>query len=247
MNGNESFNSGIKRRAREAIKSAVPTVVIVSCVWFFLSAVIAVLATRVSGYDKAFDELRGMVNTGAGIFNAATAVDFEPGDLFLRHLNPLGGLISIALNICLTVVGAGFSWYCLALARGEKPEWKSLFDGFGSFLKIVWMYILCGIFISLWSLLLFFPGIIAAYRYSMAIYIMRDNPEYGALQCIRESKALMRGKKVDLFILQISFILWLILGLVITIFVGIDVLALWLNAYIGVATAGFYLAAKKEG
>lgn len=46
-----------------------------------------------------------------------------------------------------------------------------------------------GIFVMLWSLLFWFPGIIAYYRYSQAFYILAENPEKGIMDCINESKA----------------------------------------------------------
>ncbi len=39
------------------------------------------------------------------------------------------------------------------------------------------------------------PGIIASYRYRMAVFILLDNPECGALQAIRMSKDMMKGIK----------------------------------------------------
>ena len=61
------------------------------------------------------------------------------------------------------------------------------------------------------ALLFVIPGIIAAYRYSLAIYVMIDHPEYSAMDCLRESKRLTMGYKGQLFLLDLSFILWLIL------------------------------------
>jgi uncharacterized membrane protein len=162
-----------------------------------------------------------------------------------ERMRPSGTLLSLALDLFQLVIGAGFAWYCLALARGEKPAWSSLFDGLGYFFKVVRLYILTSVLIALWSLLLVIPGVIAAYRYSMAIYIMRDHPEYGALRCVRESKALMRGRKAALFILHLSFLPWFLLGALATVFVGIDILSLWLNIYVGVSAAIFYIAATQ--
>ena len=59
-----------------------------------------------------------------------------------------------------------------------------------------------------WSLLFVIPGIVAAYRYSMATYIMAENPGMQATEAIERSKALMDGRKGDLFCLDLSFIGW---------------------------------------
>jgi hypothetical protein len=242
----ESFNAGLKRRARELIRAAMPTAAIVSAVWFGVSVLLAILSLEVSGvndfYDALLKEIQQVSSRGMDV-----ALSLDPMAIFSEHVKPAGSLLSFVLNVFLFVVGTGFTWYCLALARGEKPEWKSLFDGFGQFFKIIWLEILIGVFVSLWTILFIIPGIIASFRYSMAIYIMREHPEYSALQCIRESKALMRGKKVDFFILRISFIFWILLGSVILMLLRVDVLALWLNIYVGVASANFYVAVAREG
>ena len=41
-----------------------------------------------------------------------------------------------------------------------------------------------------------------------------DHPEMGVLECIRESKRLMRGHKAELFILDLSFIGWALLSII---------------------------------
>ncbi|MCR3759475.1 DUF975 family protein [Clostridium felsineum] len=61
-------------------------------------------------------------------------------------------------------------------------------------------------------IILLIPAIIAAYRYSMAYYVLSDCPDIGAYGAIVESKKIMKGNKLKLFYLQISFIGWGILS-----------------------------------
>lgn len=86
-----------------------------------------------------------------------------------------------------------------------------------------------------WSLLFVIPGIVAAYRYSMATYIMAENPGMQATEAIERSKALMDGRKGDLFCLDLSFIGWALLA---TLTAGIGYL--WLTPYMTVSRAAFY-------
>ena len=71
-----------------------------------------------------------------------------------------------------------------------------------------------GLFVFLWSLLLIVPGIIAAYRYRMAPFLLLTHPEYGIMDCIRESKSRMAGYKMAFFLLDLSFLGWELLTLV---------------------------------
>lgn len=77
--------------------------------------------------------------------------------------------------------------------------------------KCVVMNVARFVMIWLWSLLLLFPGIIAAYRYSMADDLLARDPELGPIEALRESRLRMHGFKLGLFSLDISFILWVLL------------------------------------
>ena len=68
------------------------------------------------------------------------------------------------------------------------------------------------IFIFLWTLLFFIPGIVKSYSYALAEFISRENPEKDATECLDESKKLMNGHKMELFLFDLSFIGWHILS-----------------------------------
>lgn len=114
------------------------------------------------------------------------------------------------------IVGGPFmlGLYSLLLTffRMKKVDNSLIFEGFGSFIKAFMLQFLITIRVALWSLLLVIPGIIAAYRYSQAFFVLADHPEYTATQCINESKRLMNGNKWRLFCIQFSFIGWSLLA-----------------------------------
>jgi len=104
------------------------------------------------------------------------------------------------------------------------------------------------------------PSIIAAYRYSMATYIMADNPEIDITEAIKRSIKLMDGYKGKLLGLQFSFFGWIFLCAIPVSFIPVllllmpssparSILALsgtllnilWITPYMEVATATFYL------
>lgn len=156
---------------------------------------------------------------------------------------------------------AGYSGYLLRVIRNEESSPLNCFEGFEKFGRSFVLGLLMLIFITLWSLLFVIPGIIAAYRYSMAPMLLRDREDLSPLECIRESKMLMIGNKGKLFTLDLSFIGWAILSSipagilmgVVTNFaegnmekyiylVGLFgvLCALWVIAYSRTATAAFY-------
>lgn len=91
----------------------------------------------------------------------------------------------------------------------------------------------------------------AMFSYSMASTILADEPEKGVTQCVRESVQMMNGKRMLLFSLELSFIGWqllcvLISSLAMSLFgfvVGetVSMLAqLVVSVYMGVAQCAFY-------
>lgn len=93
------------------------------------------------------------------------------------------------------------------LLDGEKPRAGMLFRE-GAYKRSVKLALLRALFVTLWSMLLLIPGIIANYRYAMSEYLLNANPGMGALEAIKESGRRMRGRKWRLFCLELSFIGW---------------------------------------
>ncbi|WP_407308924.1 DUF975 family protein [Desulfosporosinus sp. SB140] len=143
-----------------------------------------------------------------------------------------GDLLSLILIGPLTL---GVSGFFLKLIRNEGPDIKDLGEGFKSFLKSFILNLLIKVFTTLWSLLLIIPGIIAGFRYSMAYYIMMDNPHLSAFEALKQSKNMMVGHKFELFVLELSFLGWFLLG---TLTCGLALL--WVNPYYEATKANFY-------
>ena len=135
----------------------------------------------------------------------------------------------------------GVSGYFLKLIRKEGPIIEDMFKGFRFFVKTFVLNLLITVFTLLWTLLLIIPGIIAAFRYSMAYYIMMDNPELSAFKALSESKRMMVGNKFQLFLLYFSFLGWFLLGVV-----TLGLAFLWVNPYFETAKANFYQDLKEN-
>ncbi len=151
-------------------------------------------------------------------------------------------LISLGLFIIGGAVELGHNSYYIDLCKSTEPGFDALFGRFRIFLKALGLRLFMTLFIFLWSLLLFVPGIIAAYRYAMAPYIMAQNPDVGIREAVNRSKEMMQGRKWKYFCLQLSFIGWSILC-VFTLGIG----ALWLSPYMNAAAAAFYLDISGQG
>ena len=138
---------------------------------------------------------------------------------FTHVLVPVASVLAMGQFVLRGSISIGHDRFCLKLVDGEQAQLNLLIT-----LKVI-----------AWSLLFVIPGIIAAYRYSMATYIMAENPTIAPTEAIERSKALMDGRKGDLFCLDLSFFGWALLT-VLTAGIG----ALWLTPYMAVSRAAFY-------
>ena len=131
----------------------------------------------------------------------------------------------------------------LGFVRGGKIEISSsLVDKFkADYLKSIKVIGLMSIYIFLWCLLLFIPGIIKAYSYCFAPYISMDNDELTAEECINESMKLTNGYKMKLFLLDLSFIGWYLLCIV-----TLGIAILWVVPYHEAARIALYEDIKAQ-
>lgn len=73
---------------------------------------------------------------------------------------------------------------------------------------------ICALHIFLWSLLFLIPGIYKHYQYYLVDYILAENPGMQPREVLELSKNMMNGQKWKTFVLDLSFILWHMLGMV---------------------------------
>lgn len=127
------------------------------------------------------------------------------------------------------------------LRSGKAIEVQALFEGYNDYSRITGTYLLMVVYILLWSLLLVIPGVVKSISYSQTLYILRDEPTLSYNGAIERSMAMMKGHKMDYFLLILSFIGWYILGIV-----SLGIGFLWINPYISRTLAFFYEDLKSE-
>ena len=82
-------------------------------------------------------------------------------------------------------------------------------------------------------------GIVAAYRYRFAMLNLCENPEIGVMEALNMSKAQTGGFKWQLFVLDLSFLGWMLLcGLT------LGILSIWVQPYILQTNVGYFQQIK---
>ena len=146
---------------------------------------------------------------------------------------PVVGTIAAALIS--SALSLGYANIFLGLTYNDRPQVSDLFAYLKDFWPAFKLTFLMGLYTFLWSLLLYIPGIIKAISYSQAIFIMAEDPTIGANEAITRSRELMDGHKMEYFLLQLSFLGWIILG-----WFTLGILYIWLVPYMQAANANFY-------
>ncbi len=221
----------LKSRAWEVCTKAVPSVIIAGLLYSLLSLIVSSLSARLMGSGITSSDVSRIVDAyqdGNYSYVISYASRFQPSGL--------ASLIDMALQFVMMIVSAGFVIFILNTVRSTNAAYGNLLDGFSIAGRVILLNIVEGILIFLWSLLLVVPGIIAAYRYRLALYILIDHPEKTVIQCIRESKEMMRGHKAELFRLDLSMIGWLLLDMF------VPFAAVWTAPYTNTVWAMYYEA-----
>lgn len=138
------------------------------------------------------------------------------------------------------VVQVGARGWFMRFWRGEIPSVCELFASFRIYKPALLTALLRNVYTFLWSLLFVIPGIVKGYAYSMADYIIYENPNISANEALRLSQELTRGAKGDLFVLDLSFLGWHFLSALTLGILGI----LYVNPYVYTTHAAVYDSLK---
>lgn len=123
-----------------------------------------------------------------------------------------GGVLAIiasAINIVVAIFVVGES---LRANRGVKSDLEAYIKETGTdIFKFIGASLLTGLIVAVGTIFFIVPGIIASLCLIFTIHIMIDNPEYTIGQAMKASCELVKGHKGDIFVINLSFLGWIIL------------------------------------
>lgn len=209
----EIHRKALKDRAKQTMRQNVPSAWLVALLFWGLT----------TGVSNLSDLAGFTTNLAASSYG----VQFFP--LFFTLL----------LTLYSVVMDFGYKIWCLRAWRRDEANFATLIDGFGMAGQVLMMEI--HIFVRLfgWCLLPGIPATVIIssvnslevmvllmelftfalipylyfirLRYALTPYLLMDRPERGAAAAVRESVNLMRGWKMELFKLDLSFLGWYVL------------------------------------
>lgn len=192
-----------------------------------------------------------MIGGGASGVGSRSASDNSAGSgasSMFEGINMQVAMIAVIIVLVVVVIALAFSVFVFNVlevgCRGffsrsmtEDPELGLIADGFTqNYWNCVKTQFLKSLFIGLWSLLFVIPGVIKAYEYRMVPYLLAEHPEMSSGEIFARSKEMMQGNKWDTFVLDISFVGWVLLS---GITLGI-LYIFWVGPYIAATDAALY-------
>ena len=229
----------IKRDGKAALRRDYWAMTVLS----MLAAVLAMLP-EINFTSSVPDEVvQQLQNTPLG--SIADLASQMGGEVTLTYGRPLSLGLSLLGIFVFAVLNAGISHYfAQAHTDGRSEGVNAIGVCFREgYINSVLILFLRNLFILLWSLLLIIPGIVKAYQYRMVPYILADNPNLDYNEVFARSKEMTNGNKGKMFVMDLSFLGWMILG----IFTLGLVIVFWVQPYYQSSYGRLYVELKGQG
>lgn len=174
----------------------------------------AILGSTVVNYNSEAGMIGSWLNNHSdNIFNGGTPT-WDAQWAAFGHTTFVFATVLVIISLLVGgLMNLGIVDYFQRLNYQQRAPMSVLFSHVSQYKEAFLANLLIYIYITLWSILFIIPGVIAAYSYSMTFFIMQENPGISAGQAMKASRRLMRGHKMELFFIELSFLGWAILSL----------------------------------
>lgn len=185
----------------------------VAVVFFMTLNINGIVSKFTTDYSSLF-ELINPANFSWGNFKAFM-LNRNTGE---ESIGTLIWSLAVALFglLVLCTLKTGGIRYFMKLKRNNPVNISEVFANFldedKTFLNIAKVNLRTFLSFFLWSFLFIIPGIIKLYEYAAINYILAVRPNIAPTEAMELSKTIMKGHKLDLFVLELSFIGWDILN-----------------------------------
>lgn len=198
--------------SRQALKAKAKDILRLS---YWKAFLVSLILMAVTGGSSGSSGTRYTSNRGDFDSFVGTVQDINIGFIFMF----IGFIIFVAIIAILihvfiaSVFEVGGRKYFIH-ATHEEFNINHIMFGFkkGKYMNIILTILLRNVFLFLWTCLLIIPGIVKFYAYRFVPYILAENPNISASRAIQISNEMTKGHKFEMFVLDLSFIGWYILG-----------------------------------
>ncbi len=150
-----------------------------------------------------------------------------------------GFLFAQALGLLGRVVTAGWVALTLRAVRGGEYSWHDLWSAFPYFWKVLVISIVTAFGCCLGLCLFVLPGVLLFYSWRLSLFVLAEHPDYGPIRCLKQSRRLMAGERLNLFRLDLSCVLLYALA-ALAFYFSSGILSLWRMPTVMLLYAVFY-------
>nr|WP_312578353.1 DUF975 family protein [Sedimentibacter sp.] len=225
----------LKTRAKSVLKDNYWKALLISIVITLSSVNGDQINYNINDHRVSFEGLPGY------IFNRITDYTFDSRDFFIIAIGLVLSTIAFRILIGFSLEVGGRKYFIQSARRMDNKKCFTFAFIGQNYTHIIAAMIRKAIYNFLWTLLLIIPGIIKHYEYRMVPYILADNPNIGSKESIKLSMDMTEGHKFNMFVLDLSFIGWIILG---ALALGVGIY--FVNPYIFATEAELYLVLRNN-
>lgn len=232
------LNRGLyKAQAKEFLRTHFWQAFLVCLVFSLLFGVISIsFKVDEDGYDDKYFSVfdPADLNLPEKSYYTIGSNESDWGYLLIESPIRASNVLRIALNMTVMIIIAAvaavvFLWRTFiseVLVVGQARYFLEGFKGPGSFgtlfspyRKREWVSFAGKMFVKnlylfFWTLLFIIPGIVKMYAYRMVPYILAEEPTLPISEAIRRSNSMTNEIKFEMFVMDLSFLGWYLLGLI---------------------------------
>ena len=143
-------------------------------------------------------------------------------------------LVSLIVELLLVPLSIGLNAYMIGFVKNDELNRDTLFASYEDTYKIIGTTILMSFLIMIGMIFFIIPGIYLAFSYALVPYLLVTHRELSITETLELSRKMMNGHKLDYFVLNFSFIGWMLL-----VPFTFGIILVWLYPYMLTATTKF--------
>ena len=206
----------LKYQARQAIRESKPSIHTFTLIFLSILLLLTLLASKVTSADIGMseDELAKVYEQYSQYYYEGN-VEGAYGILSRFMPSEKASLINLAIDLVSVILGAGYLIFVFhTVRRTGQASYGNVLDGFGIAIKYLLIKLIKAVVLLVTLFALVVPHIVLAYSYRQAEFLLIDHPDWGIFRCLKESRMMMRGRKTELFRIDMSLLGWYVLEVI---------------------------------
>jgi len=154
--------------------------------------------------------------------------------LMFDDKSTVGNILELVADIISIPLSIGFVHYIINFIRKDNFDMNVLYDHYNEFGRVVLATLISGLLVLAGFFFFIIPGIVISLCLFLVPYLLVERRDLTIFEIIELSIKMMKGHKMDCFVLSLSFLGWILL-----VIPTCGLILIWLYPYMTVAMAKF--------